>query len=149
MKKITHLLFIAFTVAALASCSRQPEPIKYGEDSCHYCSMTIVSEAFSAQAVSSKGKQHKYDAIECMVNDLLENNSEPAIQRVADFSRPGTMIDAEMAKYVINDSINSPMGANLAALQQETYPVDGKENVFSWEELKTRFLGANPVTTNH
>jgi|SRR5690606_14260754 len=138
------ILVIIFSVTML-SCSRQPEPIKYGEDSCNYCGMTIVSQAHSAQAVSGKGKQFKYDAIECMMNDMVQNPTELAIKHVANYSNPGEMIDAETAGYVISDTINSPMGANLAAVKI----VNDNDNLITWEELKAQFQGNKPLTVNY
>ena len=130
----------------LMACNISPEPINYGEDACDFCDMTIVSKAHAAQGVTDKGKQFKYDAIECLVNDVLKNNREFAIKQVADFSVPGSMISAENAQFIINDTINSPMGANLAALKQS-----GEEKIdnYSWDELKKHFLGDEKVSVNH
>lgn len=147
MKKITSLLLMIGLIG-FTSCSTEPEPIKYGEDSCHFCEMTIVSQAHSAQAVSKKGKQFKYDAIECMVNDIIKNDTEMAVTQVANYSQPGTMIPADHAHFIINDSINSPMGENLAALKQKT-GTDEIKDVITWNGLKSRFLGKTPVTLNH
>ena len=93
MKTFSGLLIL---LVLMASCSTQPEPINYGSDACHFCKMTIVSKTHAAQAVSVKGKQFKYDAIECMVNDLnTENNTEMSIVLVADYLDAGEMIPAE------------------------------------------------------
>lgn len=142
-KTIYKLLFVILTVSFI-SCSTAPEPIRYGEDSCHFCEMTIVSQVHSAQAVSKKGKQFKYDAIECMMNDIIKNQTEMAVKRVANFSRPGEMIDVESAGFIVHDSINSPMGENLAAIEMRK-----NENLYTWSELKARFLGEDSVTLNH
>lgn len=143
MKNIALKFYIVIISLTVLSCSTQPEPIRYGEDSCHFCEMTIVSQAHSAQAVSTKGKQFKYDAIECMMNDILRNQTEMAVKQVANFASPGEMIEAETAGYLINDSINSPMGANLAALK-----MNNNEDLYSWDELKAQFMGDKPVTLN-
>ncbi len=128
----------------------EPEPIKYGEDGCQFCEMTIVSQAHSAQAVSTKGKQFKYDAIECMVHDLLEKDIEMGVIQVANYSEPGTMIDVEGALFLISESINSPMGANLAAVKKETGdPVLKDSKTYSWNELKAKFLKEDFVITDH
>lgn len=142
-KSFYNLLFVILTVTFI-SCSTSPEPIRYGEDNCHYCDMTIVSQAHSAQAVSKKGKQFKYDAIECMMNDIINNPTEMAVKQVANFSNPGSMINVENAGFIINDSINSPMGENLAAIKKGS-----NENLYSWSELKARFLGEDSVTLNN
>ncbi len=144
MKTSIYKVVIAFLSVTLLSCSTTPEPIRYGEDSCHFCEMTIVSQAHSAQAVSTKGKQFKYDAIECMMNDIIKNQTEMVVKQVANFKDPGSMIDVKNAGFIVHDSINSPMGENLAALK-----MDGNDNLYTWSELKARFLGEDSVTLNH
>jgi copper chaperone NosL len=143
MKKIIYLVFLTI----LVSCSQEPEPIEYGKEACQFCEMTIVDPAFSAQAVSTKGKQYKYDAIECMVNDLLQKDVEMAVVKVADFAHPGSMIDAKKAVFIINDSIQSPMGANLAALKNSELSASG--TVLDWKELNEHFLRKDSVYTNN
>ncbi|GAB2769210.1 nitrous oxide reductase accessory protein NosL [Salinimicrobium soli] len=144
MKKIIYLLILIISV----SCSNEPEPINYGADACDFCEMTIVSSAFSAQAVSTKGKQFKYDAIECMVNDLHQIDVDMAVLRVADYAHPGTMISVKDAVFVVNDSIKSPMGANLAAVKKnERKSLINTESTFDWEGLKVHFLRNDSVYT--
>jgi copper chaperone NosL len=78
--------------------------------------MTIVTKTHSAQMVSNKGKQFKFDAIECMVR-YLEDKEELEKQGhllVADYENPGAMINAKSADYLICNDISSPMGANLS-----------------------------------
>ncbi|NJY62618.1 hypothetical protein HC174_07595 [Salinimicrobium sp. CDJ15-81-2] len=141
MKKLIFLPALLLVI----SCNTDPKPIHYGSDACDFCEMTIVSEVFAARAVSTKGKQFKYDAIECMVNDLQQKDVEMAVIQVADYTHPGAMIDVENAVFVIDDSINSPMGANLAAVGKET---DSAEEMRSmdWDSLLELFLRKNPVS---
>lgn len=146
MKILKYLLLLPGISLLIVSCSTSPEPIRYGEDSCHYCEMTIVSQAHSAQAVSTKGKQFKYDAIECMVNDLNSKETEMSIKQVADFRQPGNMIQVENAGFIINDSINSPMGANLAAIKTRQ---DGGGDLYTWSDLKAKFLNEDSMSLNH
>lgn len=146
MKKIIYLFILIVTV----SCSNEPEPIQYGSDACDFCEMTIVSSAFSAQAVSTKGKQYKYDAIECMVNDLLQKDFDMAVMNVADYSQPGNMISAKQAVFIINDTIKSPMGANLAAVKKgDRKSQEYTESSYDWEGLKAHFLRKDSVYTNN
>ena len=87
MKKST--LYLVVTVSLL-SCKIEPAEISYGNDACHYCSMTIVDKGHSSQYVTKKGKAYKFDAIECMVNELKEvDNSKIELLLVADFNNPG------------------------------------------------------------
>ena len=56
----------------MVSCKIEPQPIEYGKDQCNFCVMNIVDQNHSAQYVTKKGKQFKFDAIECMVNEVNE-----------------------------------------------------------------------------
>lgn len=109
------LLLLGFT---LGSCAPEFEEIKYGTDQCDYCKMTIVDNKFSAQLITKKGRNYKFDAIECMVwflNDEYVKREDVYAMRVADYTNPGSMLDAKNAYYLISPQIRSPMGANLAA----------------------------------
>ncbi len=129
----------------LVSCSNEPEPIVYGSDNCSYCTMTIVSKAHSAQMVTKKGKQIKYDAVECMIQDNLQNYeaSEIAVMLVANYEKPGTMLPVNEASFVIDKKITSPMGANLAAIKKDCNREEYSE-VYTWSELKKHFLKEDP-----
>ena len=100
------------------ACSAQPEPINYGQDECSFCKMTIVDKAHSAQLVTKKGKQYKFDAIECMARNVHKDPkfAHKSVLLVADYNNPGTMLKAETASYIISPKIKSPMGANLSAV---------------------------------
>ena len=146
MKKIIYLLVLILFTA----CSSEPQPIDYGKDNCDFCEMTIVSKAYAAQAVSEKGKQYKYDAIECMMNHQLQHNYDMPVNLVANFEKPGTMINVNEANFVINDSIKSPMGGNLAAFKQESAVVNTESgDSFNWQELRTIFLENDSLTASY
>ncbi|MEY8847939.1 nitrous oxide reductase accessory protein NosL [Psychroserpens sp. XS_ASV72] len=115
MKRFTLLIVICIFL----NCSKDPQPINYGSDMCHFCQMTIVTKTHAAQMVTDKGKQYKFDAIECMIHFLedkkdLEKESNLLI---ANYDNPGTMINAKTAGYLICDEITSPMGANLSGFK--------------------------------
>ena len=135
MRKVIFLL----AVLVFISCSTEPKPIQYGVDACDFCEMTIVNEAFAARAVSTKGKQFKYDAIECMLNDLQQKEIDMAVQQVANYAHPGEMLDVAKAIFIINDSINSPMGAHLAAFEKKDHLKNNSDGL-SWENLWNLFL---------
>jgi copper chaperone NosL len=138
-----HLkLFVGIIVLLLTiSCKVAPEAIEYGKDQCSFCKMNIVDQTHSAQLVTAKGKQFKFDAIECMVNYLGESSEEKiAILLVADYANPGEMTDAETATYLISEAIKSPMGANLSAFSVKSTAEEFQQKhtgeIFSWELLK-------------
>ena len=138
-----HLkLFVGIIVLLLTiSCKVAPEAIEYGKDQCSFCKMNIVDQTHSAQLVTAKGKQFKFDAIECMVNYLGESSEEKiAILLVADYANPGEMTDAETATYLISEAIKSPMGADLSAFSVKSTAEEFQQKhtgeIFSWELLK-------------
>ncbi|MCP4884715.1 MAG: hypothetical protein GY908_13100 [Flavobacteriales bacterium] len=143
MKKLLTTTF-AGILCFFFSCSIAPESINYGLDSCHFCKMTIVDQQHSAQYVTAKGKQFKFDAIECMVNELAEKDIDKmAIFLVADYDEPGQMTTAFEATYLISEEIKSPMGANLSGFSSEESALTTKNSsggdLYSWDELLLKF----------
>ncbi|WP_372944822.1 nitrous oxide reductase accessory protein NosL [Muriicola sp.] len=117
--KIFRFLFFSILIF-LTSCEIKPEPIQYGMDGCHFCSMTIVDRQHAAEFVTSKGKVFKFDAVECMMNQLnKEDISEIALFLVNDYVTPGELVSAQEATYLISENIPSPMGAYLSAFENK------------------------------
>lgn len=145
MRTYSYLSIILVVLFLTTACSVKPEPINYGTDACSYCNMTIVDKTHASQVVTKKGKQYKYDAIECMVNDILEKNNQPelAVMQVVNYSQPGEMIQTSEAYFFISKAIKSPMGANLSAVSTEEAAekiiVEQGGTRISWEELKEKF----------
>ena len=142
MKPIHIFLLAIFNIGI--GCSVNPKPIDYGHIACHYCSMTIVDQQHAAQLVTTKGKVFNFDAVECMMNQLKdEDKSTIALFLVNDFDQPGALVDAKKATYLICENIPSPMGAYLTSFADEkaalyTRNKQGGE-LYSWEEIKKRF----------
>lgn len=128
----------------LASCTVEESPIVFGKDVCHYCMMNIVDKQHAAEIVTQKGKPFKYDAIECMMRDILERNeSSIALFLMTDYFAPGKLVDATEATYLISENLPSPMGANLTGFQskskaEEVHKAKGG-TLYSWSELKLVF----------
>jgi len=146
------IVIFLLIMGLLTSCNTQPEPINYGKDACHFCKMTIVSKTHAAQAVSTKGKQFKYDAIECMVNDLnMDNKAEMSTLLVANYLNAGEMLLAEKATYIISPNIPSPMGGNLSATANnadaEKLKAQNGGELYNWNALKNR--NVNPNHSHH
>src|SRR5690625_5137473 len=139
MKKI---IFIFLAVITIASCSKNIDPIVYGEEACEFCMMTIVDQSHSAQLVTQKGKNFKFDATECMINYLEQENNEDDMLHLlsADYNNPGKMIDATEATFIISENIPSPMGEFLSALGSKSVAEELQKqnggNLYSWEEVK-------------
>lgn len=63
----------------LTSCSNKIQDINYGSDSCDFCSMGIVDQGHASQLVTTKGKNFKFDAIECMTHFILKFSGKSCI----------------------------------------------------------------------
>ena len=143
MKKVIYTAFI-FALCLFLSCSIEPEQINYGTDACSFCKMTIVDQQHASQYVTKKGKQYKFDAIECMVNDISEKGSDHLeILLIADYPQPGKMSSAKEATYLVSKEIKSPMGANLTgfASKEEALNTQNKRGgeIYTWNELLIKF----------
>jgi len=137
--KIKYAL-IALLSLVIVSCKVEPQAIEYGNDVCSYCKMNIVQKTHSAQYVTNKGKQFKFDAVECLVHAVSETDVNAiALFLVADYSNPGTMIYTQDATFLISPGIKSPMGANLTALSsmEKAKELQSKHSgdLYSWETL--------------
>ena len=134
-------LFIAM---GLIGCSNEPQPINYGYDACHYCKMTIVDARFGAEGITSKGKQYKFDAIECMLNHIQHTEKETAFRTyVVPFDTPNNLVESSNCKYLINSDISSPMGMYLTAHKTESSAIDHQKEyggqVLAWNDLRVYF----------
>ena len=138
MRKLSTLFLLLTLISA---CSIVPSKIEYGNDACHFCTMTIVDEQHATEIVTKKGKAFKYDAIECLLNDL-KNTDIGTIELflVTDYLNPASLIDANTATYLISPAIKSPMGANLSAFATkeaaEKFVKSDADKLFSWQEIQ-------------
>ena len=139
-----NLLLFSSICLTFLSCEIEPSEINYGNDACHFCSMTIVDNQHAAQILNNKGKAFKYDAIECMLNDLKKwPSAEIGMILVNDYNKPGKLVMAEEATYLISPAIPSPMGAFLSAGEDESKIMSIKSaqggEIYSWESIKVKF----------
>jgi len=137
MKKLIYLSILAMA----AACTPSAKPIEYGADACYYCKMTIVDRQHAAEAVSTKGKVFKFDAIECMVPYLaLEGEDNYPILVVNDYLKPGEWTDARSAVYLISKGLSSPMGAFLTGFADrpaaEAVQLEKGGELYDWESMK-------------
>jgi len=143
MQTLKHYLMVALLLLFL-SCNVSPKAIDYGNDSCHYCKMTIVDKVHAAEIVTKKGKVYKFDATECMINFMKEfDTSQIELYLSNNFTEPEELIDATLATFLISKNIPSPMGAFLSAfkdeIQAEKMQKDNGGELYSWVELIAHF----------
>lgn len=139
-KKILFFLISVSILFLLTACSKEPEPIEYGSDSCSNCRMLITDQKFGSEIVTDKGKIFKFDSIECMANFYsTQKKDENFSLWVTDFNHPKKFIDADKAFFLRSDKIKSPMGMNLAAFSNKNEQ-DKAASAFNgtqinWKEL--------------
>lgn len=138
MKRLIFLIILFVVIG----CSKNPEPIRYGKDTCYYCKMAIVDRVHAAEIVTNKGKIYKYDAIECMVGFLNDfDNSKVKLFLTNEYLVPEKLIDATKATFLISKKIKSPMGANLSAFKEVSSAKKTQEenggDLYTWSQLIT------------
>lgn len=117
-------LLIATALMTLASsCSVGQPKINYGHDECAHCRMNVMDQKFAAAISTVKGRSYLFDDAACMVpfvfTDATVPEGEVKTWYVADFTHPGTLIDASTAFYLHSPALRSPMRGNMAAFSTE------------------------------
>jgi len=141
----TLLYSIALLLLA-ASCSIEAEPIRYGEDNCVECQMTIMDRRYGTEVVSAKGKVYKFDSIECLVEFLDKNENKGEDYNLVlftPFDQPGKLVDAQKSHVLHSKDLPSPMGLFLTAFETEATAMNFKEQyggkVYCWDGLRENF----------
>ena len=143
-------IILLLTMGIIAACKPEGKPIAYGEDKCEFCRMSIVDNQFGCQVVTQKGKVHKFDAVECMVNYLdqrVEDESKINLMLTNTFDFPGSLTAAEDCQYLISKNMPSPMGMYINPFVQPSearrYQEENSGTVYKWDELRAEFQSIN------
>lgn len=142
MKAITLICIVSF----LVSCAHKLQEIEYGIDLCEFCSMGIVDKSHAAQLVTVKGKNYKFDSIECMIHFMQKNVDHSYLYLlVADYNNPGELISIRSASFIISKNVPSPMNAYLSAVgsKNEAHEFIKKNtgDTYTWNELIELYKG--------
>jgi copper chaperone NosL len=81
--------------------------------------MNIVDMRFKAEILSSKGKVHRFDSIECMAAWSQDHPEETSGRWVTSAFHPEKWLPMERAFFLKADRLSSPMGASLSAYETE------------------------------
>ncbi len=143
----TGVLMAVVMLACCSSCTTGPEPIRYGQDNCQYCQMTLMDKRFGAEIVTDKGKVYKFDDLNCLVNFMKTGTvPETKIAQIIgiDFQKTGSFVAVQQAFFLQNEAIKSPMRGDVATFsdQKDLEAVKakvggGKE--LRWAEVKAEF----------
>jgi copper chaperone NosL len=117
------LLALALLAAlVLSACQRSgPVAMRYdGTESCELCRMAVTDPRYGAQLVTRTGKVRTFDSIECLASYYLRasrGDGERPRAWVGDFSRPGTLVRVDSARFLrTTGPRSSPMGRGLLAV---------------------------------
>jgi len=106
--------------------------------------MTIVSQQYAAELVTSKGKVYMFDAIECMIRYEIENSStKMALKLINCYDQPGQLINAANCEFLISKKMPSPMGEYLTGFSSKKeadkmLKINGGE-MYTWNKLLKYF----------
>jgi copper chaperone NosL len=139
-----YILPIILAQLLITGCAVEPRPIIYGDDTCHFCRMTIIDKQHAAEIVTQKGKVYKFDAVECMLNHANDADQRSmAFFLVNGYTEPGKLVDAAGATYLISEGIPSPMGAFLTAFEDINDAQKAQQKyggqLFAWNEIMAHF----------
>jgi copper chaperone NosL len=112
---------LALVLAVLVTaCAIEPEPLHLGSEECAHCRMVIAEPQYAAQALNSRGKSFKFDAVECLASWVLAETVPPSELHsiwVADHDDPGSWLRAEDSRFLRSDALRTPMGLGVIALR--------------------------------
>lgn len=140
MRAPSAVLFLV--VVLLAGCQPEPRPIRYGEDACAHCRMTISDSRFGTELLTETGKTYLFDSVACLAGYVLahpELREETHSLWVTSFHHPGELIRLDEAFFLRAPSVRSPMGMNLAAFGPETTREAARQafggEILTWNEV--------------
>lgn len=151
--KLGNLASKSKTMAAIGallffcSCSSGPEPIRYGQDQCHHCKMTLTDKRYGSELITTKGKVFKFDDLNCLCSFLGEGKiAEQEIAQIVsvDFKKTGTFIDVQKAEFLQNEALKSPMRGDIACFSdlkdlQAVQTELGGGTSMDWPAVKNAF----------
>jgi copper chaperone NosL len=135
---------------ALGCAPAGPRALVAGEDACAYCRMTISDTRFGGEAITATGRVLTFDAIECMASWA---RSAPARDRqklfVMDMQRPGTLVAADSAGFLLATTASSPMGRSIVSLASTASAESARATlggrVATWRDI----LADSSATVSH
>lgn len=134
---------LGLVLILVMACQPEVEQINFGKDQCVYCKMTISDRRYGAELVTQKGKVHKFDAIECMLDYMKENEDDFAFRMAVAYENPGRLQQTDSLNYLISRNMPSPMGAFLTAFSTLSIAQEFKEDkggeLYSWTEIVSKF----------
>jgi len=140
---MTALVGLVLLLGAIG-CSKEPQAITYDTDACEYCEMTISNPRYGAVLVTSTGRSHKFDSVECMMDSRLpgEKLADTRVHAlyVVTYEFKGQLFEASSVVYLVSEDMPSPMGANVTAFanREDAEHVQHIKNgdILDWEGVQ-------------
>jgi len=137
------LIFSLIFAMGLSACgSDGPQAIRYGQEQCIYCKMTISDARFGTQILTNKGRAFNFDDVQCMIAFMKAGDVAQAdIKEVylPDYSNDNKLYPAKDMFLLRSESLKSPMRGDIAAFRseadlEEVRKIHGGE-VLKWDDL--------------
>jgi len=137
------LLFSLMVTLGFAACGNDgPQAIRYGQEQCVYCKMTISDARFGTQIVTNKGRAFNFDDVQCMIAFIKAGDVDKAdIKEIylPDYSNDNKLYPAKEMFLLRSESLKSPMRGDVAAFiteadLEEARKIYGGE-VLKWDDL--------------
>lgn len=120
---LAHAAATLALALGLAGCDTGPKAIRYGQDECAECRMTLVDRHYGAELITTKGKVFKFDDLSCLLafqrRDAGRFGSAAQLV-VIDFNRPNTFLPVAQTIFLHHNQLRTPMGSGVAAFANET-----------------------------
>lgn len=137
------LLFSLMVTLGFAACGNDgPQAIRYGQEQCVYCKMTISDARFGTQIVTNKGRAFNFDDVQCMIAFMKAGDVDQAdIKEIylPDYSNDNKLYPAKEMFLLRSEALKSPMRGDVAAFiteadLEEARKIYGGE-VLKWDDL--------------
>jgi copper chaperone NosL len=141
IKAVAGSIALGLMLWLAGGCASKLPSIAYGTDLCDYCGMTISDNRYGAALVTTKGRAHKFDSVECMLQSVLAGQKFGDVEvkswYATNYASRGALVDASQAAYLVSPNLPSPMGANLTAFatKEEAARIQEEKggDIMDWE----------------
>ena len=116
---LASLALSARLVLLLAACAGAGSvPLRWGEESCRHCHMTLADRRFGAEVITTRGRALPFDDAGCAAEHLAQGETpaaEVSSVWVIDYTHPDSLIAADGAVFVRSSTFHTPMGSGVVA----------------------------------
>ncbi len=141
------LPLLSLGLLVLTSCNKAPRTgppdLRYGRDECAECGMSIVEEhsACALLVLEHDRREYKlFDDLGCLLDHEREHHPQTVERHTHDYATK-RWISADSARYLMSESVRTPMGSWIAAYADDAAAEAAREKlggkVFDLDALRT------------